>query len=177
MTLVAHRSLASNPENRRFALIIVAICSFVLLLICGILWRYWFGPRQMFVAIARGDTAEAQSLLRYGVSPNTDVFLIGGLMHCAAARGKIQIMEIMYRSGADIDRIDGWGDTPAHSAVESDQLASLRWLIAHGANPSRTNRNGLTVGQCVTNKLPEAKWNEFLAAIQGQPSNSGNRKE
>jgi hypothetical protein len=121
--------LKNNSKNWRVALAIAAISSFVVLLICGMLWRYWFGPRQMLVAITRGDTVTAQRLMRFGVSPNCDVFLIGGLMQCAAARGQIQMMEILSKSGGDINRIDGWGDTPAHNAVESDQLASFRWLI------------------------------------------------
>jgi len=166
MTGAPNRELKNSAKNWRAALIVLAVCSLVVLLICGVLWRYWFGPRQMLVAIATEDSVKAQRLMHLGVSPNADVFLIGGLMNCAAARGRTQMMDIMYRAGADVNRIDGDGGTPAHDAVECKKLDSLKWLIAHGADSTRTNRYGFTVAQFVTNQIEEPQQEEFLSALK-----------
>lgn len=164
MTAVAYRPLIRNPNKQRQVAIAI-ICLFVALLIGG-LWRHWVGPHYMLNAVGRGDVSKAKLLAHLQVDPNADVFLIGGLMHCAAAAGQTQIMEILQHAGADLNRIDGNGATPAHVAVKFGQLNSLQWLIGHGADTSRTNRHGLTVAQSVTNDVPEPKQEEFLSVIR-----------
>jgi hypothetical protein len=109
------------------------------------------------------------------VNPNGDVFLIGGLMHCAAADGQTEIMGILQNWGGDVNGIDGWGGTPAHAAVKCKQLKSLRWLLAHGADPSITNRHGLSVGQFVTNEITGPESEEFLSVINGKTRSSESR--
>ena len=107
------------------------------------------------------------ALLTYlGVHPDDDIFLVGGLMHCAAANGNTQAMAKLLELGANLNRLDDNGATPAYAAVFGRQIDSLRWLLAHGANPSIKDRNGLSLAEYVTNHVSEPEQEEFLSVIR-----------
>ena len=161
-----------NSRLRYRSLIVpLTVWLFAVLLLCGLAWRLWIGPHYMLAAIDRGDASKVKLLVRLRVNPNADVFLQGGLMHCAAANGRTQIMEILQNAGGDVNRIDGYGVPPAEVAVYSGDLASLRWLLAHGANASIKDRNGNTITYYITNFVAEPQRENFFSAIKTTPPN------
>lgn len=116
---------------------------------------------------------KAALLTDLGVRPDSDIIFVGGLMQCAAAKGETQAMAKLLELGANVNRLDGNGATPAHAAIFGHQLESFRWLLAHGADPSMRDRNGLTVIQYLTNNIPEPEQEEFLSVITA----ASNRQE
>jgi hypothetical protein len=110
----------------------------ILLLIgvgCWLAWRFLYGPGDLLEAAERGEMRKAALLTHLGVRPDSDIFLVGGLMHCAAAKGETQAMARLLELGANVNRLDGIGATPAHAAVFGRNLESFRWLFARGADP------------------------------------------
>lgn len=152
---------------RRFLPVIVTVL-LVLLLFCGLLWHFVIGPNCMLSAIERGDVRRIGLLGHLGVNPNSDVWMVGGLMHCASEAGKVGAMAKLQELGANVNRLDGYGGTPADAAVEGDQVRALRWLLAHGADPTITNRDGYTVAEYITNQIgmSEAQKKEFLSLVK-----------
>lgn len=122
----------------------------------------------MLSAIERGNARRIGLLGHLGVNPNSDVLMIGGLMQCAAAAGQVGAMAKLQELGADVNRLDEYGATPAHVAVWGDQVQALRWLLAHGADPSITNRDGFTVTEYVTNQIgmSESQKAELLSVLK-----------
>lgn len=98
-------------------------------------------------------------------------------MQCAAAKGGTQGMANLLLLGANVNRIDGMGGTPAHAAVSGHQIESLRWLLAHGADPSIRDRHGLTLLECVTNTVSGPEQEEFLSAVTAAPNQQGKSRE
>jgi hypothetical protein len=76
-------------------------------------WLTFFGPRLMLQAIATEDLSRITLIVRSGIDPNSDIFLVGGYLHCAAARGSVSSMAQLIALGADINRVDGYGMTPS----------------------------------------------------------------
>jgi ankyrin repeat protein len=116
---------------------------------------------------------KAALLNHLGVHPDSDIFLVGGLMQCAAAKGETQVMAKLVELGANPNRLDGTGSTPAHAAVFGCQVESLRWLLAHGADPSVRDRDGRTVAEYVTNHVPEPKQEQFLLLLKTTSNQQG----
>lgn len=151
----------------RFLPVIVTVL-LVLLLFCGLLWHFVIGPNCMLSAIERGDVRRIGLLGHLGVNPNSDVWMVGGLMHCASEAGKVGAMAKLQELGANVNRLDGYGGTPADAAVEGNQVQALQWLLAHGADSSITNRDGYTVAEYVTNQIgmSEAQKKELLSVLK-----------
>lgn len=63
-------------------------------------------------------------------------------MHAAASYAHLELLEYLLSIGGDINLKDDDGDSPLY-VVESVEMA--RWMVAHGADPSLTNDEGLTV--------------------------------
>jgi ankyrin repeat protein len=120
----------------------------------------------MIAAIQRGDLQKIGIFARLGIRPDSDAFLVGGFMHCAAASGQTQVMAKLQDLGASVDRLDGYGVTPLHVAVHSHRIESLRWLLAHGADPSLKDRNGRTAADYVSSDVPEQQREEFVSALK-----------
>ena len=131
-----------NPRKRLY----IWIGASLLIVVTGlyIFWRTSVGPRMMLDAIASEDTNRMTWIARSGIDPNSDVFLIGGLLHCAAARGANKSMEHLAALGADIDRLDGYGMTPMMVSVKMGSPEAYRWLVSNGANAKLLSRDGKT---------------------------------
>ena len=147
----------------------VAAC-LLLTLAVGCVWRFVVGPSRMVAAIQRGDGQRIGLFARLGIRPNSDAFLVGGFMHCAAASGQTGAMAKLQDLGASVNRLDGYGVTPLHVAVHSCRIESLRWLLAHGADSSIRDRDGRTVAEYVSADVPEQQRREFVSALN-QASN------
>ena len=129
-------------------------------------WHFSLGPRQMIAAIQHGDIQKISRLSNLSIRPNSDAFLVGGFMHCAAASGQIQSMSQLYYLGASVDRLDGYGVTPLHVAVRLQQIEAIRWLISHGANPSIKDREGRTAADCIPNDLSTQQKEIFMMELK-----------
>lgn len=63
----------------------------------------------------------------------------------AARAGNLEIVELLVKSGASVDRTDeyaGW--TPLMQAANQRHAAVVRYLLNHGANPNAVTRTGKT---------------------------------
>ena len=154
--------------TRRIRFAVVA--GVLLALVAGFVWRFAVAPGRMIAAIQRGDLQKIDIFAHVGIRPDSDAFLVGGFMHCAAASGQTQAMVKLHDLGASVNRLDGYGVTPMHVAIRSHRIESLRWLLAHGADPSIRDRNGRTAADYVSSEVPEQQREEFVSALK-QTSN------
>lgn len=85
-------------------------------------------------------------------------------MHAAASYAHLELLEYLLSIGGDINLRDDDGDSPLY-VVESVETA--RWMVGHGADPSLTNDEGLTVRSIPTyqsaldvqiHSYPESSW-------------------
>jgi hypothetical protein len=134
------------------------------------MWRFVVGPARMVAVIQRGDAKKVGIFARLGIRADSDAFLVGGFMHCAAADGQTPVMAQLQDLGANVNRLDGYGVTPVHAAVRFHRIESLRWLIAHGADPSIRDRDGRTAADYVSTDVPEQQREDFVSALK-QTSN------
>lgn len=108
------------------------------------------------LAIAAGRPAMVRSLLEHGADPDADDALGTAISHeqdeiahllldrkpkalaaqnaldNAAGKGRIDYLQRLVQLGADLNASDG---AALRDAAANAQLATLRWLIAQGANP------------------------------------------
>jgi hypothetical protein len=124
----------------------------------------------MVAAIKRGDVKKVALFARLGIRPDSDAFLIGGFMHCATASGQTLVMAKLQDLGAGLNRLDGYGVAPVHVAVRSHRIEALRWLMAHGADPTIRDRDGRTAADYVSTDVPEQQREDFIGALK-QTSN------
>jgi ankyrin repeat protein len=86
--------------------------------------------RDLLDAIEAKHTIVASQLIASGVNVNcTPSPLIR-----AASSGAVDIVTLLLDAGADIDAIDEHHKTACHAAIRSRELATLKLLIARGAN-------------------------------------------
>jgi len=99
-------------------------------------------------ACLAGDERSVEILLSRGADPDGwkdwETDSIGGRygdefsspMALAASRGHVAIIELLLKSGANIDQKEGEGDTPLSVAIWSGQKESVSVLIERGADPT-----------------------------------------
>ena len=94
---------------------------------------------QMFSEAAdQAEFTKARILLFLGADINYQTGS-GSVMHSAAASGRIDIMEFMYKHGAKVDAPVKFGVTPLYMAREAHQTDAEGWLLGHGANPDTSH--------------------------------------
>src|SRR5579862_2797220 len=123
-------SIAARCMTTRLIVRYTMVACVVLTIIAVLYWRCVLASGQMINAIQHGNVQRISTLASLGVRPNSDAFLIGGFMHCAAASGQTQSMARLRDLGASVNRLDGYGETPLHAAVIYHQIESFRWLLA-----------------------------------------------
>lgn len=65
------------------------------------------------------------------------------LMFFAALSDNTDIAQTLYDAGADVNAGEG-GNTPLHGAAVFGRMNTLRWLLAHDANPYAIDYDGKT---------------------------------
>lgn len=95
-------------------------------------------------AVANGDTAEVESLLDEGVSPNSKADDGKTLLMLAAYLGHTDIVELLIDKGADVNGKDQNGKTALIYAVEKGNLEIVKLLLENGADPNIADNNGKT---------------------------------
>lgn len=96
---------------------------------------FWGAPCEMF-----------ECLLEHGI-----VIARSDAQRAAARRGRVDVLEVLLRHGADLDERfernaifpDG---TALHAAVAAGQMPAVKWLVANGADTTLRNSDGATPG-------------------------------
>ena len=89
--------------------------------------------------IERGDLALARAWLDAGLAPDFEGRVIGTGVMIGAWEGNIPMMELFVARGADINRVNSFGEQALLHAAWKGHLEAVRWLVEHGA---RLNRQG-----------------------------------
>ena len=63
------------------------------------------------------------------------------LLHLAASRGFVRVVEVLLDSGAAISAIDRWRQTPLHLACKNGHVAMAKLLVERGANINAKTRD------------------------------------
>lgn len=97
-------------------------------------------PMRFSVALELGDIKRAAAWLEAGLDPNFEGALIGTGLMIGAWEGNLALMELFHRHGADIDYVNRHGETALMLAAWKNRPHAVRWLLAHGAQPNRPER-------------------------------------
>jgi ankyrin repeat protein len=99
----------------------------------------YLGSRWILHAIGAGSTEAVRWMVERGVE--LDFLGLDGYtpVHSVLERARVdrlELLELLLRAGAPVNRkgVNDW--TPAHKAAASDDVAALRVLVAHGADLS-----------------------------------------
>lgn len=95
------------------------------------------GPYQLIEAIGRGDLAAVRAELEAGTDPDAFASDMATRypVYLAARAGDAGMLELLVKSGADIDRRDGNGDRPLDWAARYGETEIARLLLAAGSRP------------------------------------------
>lgn len=78
---------------------------------------------------------------------------------CAAVAGKVKVVEVLVKYGADVNSVSDTGSTPVRSACFMTHLDIVKLLVHHRADIQRPNYNG---GTCLINSVQSVELCEFL---------------
>ena len=78
---------------------------------------------------------------------------------CASVAGKVKVVEVLVRHGADVNSVSDTGSTPVRSACFMTHLDIVKLLVGSGADIQRPNYNG---GTCLINSVQSVELCEFL---------------
>jgi ankyrin repeat protein len=102
----------------------------------------------MLVAVLAGDASTVAELL--DADPQLANLADRGpdrfsVLHLAARRGYLAVVELLLTAGAAVNRWDHDGTTPLHQAALGGHLEVARALLAAGANTLATTNGGHSV--------------------------------
>lgn len=97
-------------------------------------------PVAFGIAMELGDAAKARQWLDEGLPPNFIADRIGTGLMIAAWEGNIPLMEVFVQRGADVNYVAPSGEQALQMAAWKGQMEAVKWLLAHGAAPSRNGR-------------------------------------
>lgn len=100
-------------------------------------------PIRFSVAIEQGNLALAREWLEDGLAPDFEGKVIGTGVMIGAWYGNVAMMELFVARGADINKINGFGEQALQHAAWQGRLEAVRWLVERGA---RVNREGMEWG-------------------------------
>jgi ankyrin repeat protein len=69
----------------------------------------------------------------------------GSPLHEACDNGNLALAKLLVLNGADVNRINGLGETPIFLAAQNGHWEIAGWLVQSGARPSATNNLGNTI--------------------------------
>ncbi|XP_018573079.1 protein fem-1 homolog C [Anoplophora glabripennis] len=131
--------------------------------------RIKVGCTPLFIACKKGQTEIVDYLISvcradieqkglYEVQEDRSTHVVTPLW-CAAVSGKLSVVEILLKHGADINAVSDTGSTPVRSACFMTHFEIVKYLVEHGADINRPNYNG---GTCLINSVQSASLCEFL---------------
>jgi ankyrin repeat protein len=112
-------------------------------------------------AVLHGDLPEAEAALRSGASPDMKDPLGYAPLHLAAARGHVQMVQLLLTAGADpLLPETRTGAGPLHKAAQGGSVGVARLLLDHGAHiDQRAPLHGHT-------PLIDAVWHKHLPMVE-----------
>lgn len=97
-------------------------------------------PVRFSVVLEVGNVRQATAWLDAGLDPDFEGSLIGTGLMIGAWEGNIALMELFHARGADIHRVNRFGETALMLAAWKNRRAAMQWLLEHGARPNRPER-------------------------------------
>ena len=127
------------------------------------------GCSPLFIACKRGNVEIVEYLVsvckakvevrgQYEVQDDRTVHTVTPLW-CAAVAGKLKVVEVLVKYGADVNSVSDTGSTPVRSACFMTHLDIVRLLVENHADIQRPNYNG---GTCLINSVQSVELCEFL---------------
>ena len=125
----------------------------------------------LYRAMKRGAVEPLLTYLRGGGDPNLRYREHGStLLHAAAGRGTLELVEALLAAGADIDALQVQGFTPLASAAHGGHLKCMRRLLAAGASAScRPLGTGL-LESLVYARVKSQTVRSLLSGLGGEPA-------
>jgi hypothetical protein len=96
----------------------------------------WSSARTGNLEAVKKALGNQPSLFTYETSGGINLF------QAACHSGNLELIRFFYENQADINAPDGWGESPLIHAIRSGSAESVTYLLAHGANPNATSKNG-----------------------------------
>lgn len=90
-------------------------------------------PTSFTNSMELGDISQAEAWLAAGLPPDFMGSRIGSGLMIAAWEGNLRLMEVFLARGADINRLNGNGESALALAALRGQKEAVKWLIEHGA--------------------------------------------
>ncbi len=110
-----------------------------------------YGLTALHYAVRGGKLPVIRLLLERGASVNAlDKDGLTPLLHLSRTRSKadpIPVMELLAASGANLNARDETQGTLLMYFARQGKAEAVRWLVAHGADPSARNRSGKTAAE------------------------------
>ena len=97
-------------------------------------------PQRFSVVLELNDVKQAKVWLDMGLDPNFEGHTIGTGLMIGAWEGNIPMMELFLSRGADIHRINRFGETALMLAAWKNRREAMQWLLQRGARPNRADR-------------------------------------
>ena len=97
------------------------------------------GSTALEYAVLTGRSAIVRLLLAAGADTNRRYRYDQTVLHIAAARGFLPILELLVNPHASLNPVDANGNTPLDEAVLHDHAEAVRFLLAHGADVHYTH--------------------------------------
>ncbi|CAN5270934.1 hypothetical protein BH10PSE15_BH10PSE15_14220 [soil metagenome] len=95
------------------------------------------GEGAIHIVVKRGDIAYLNYLLASSADPNLRDNKGETAMLIAAGNGRSDILEILKKAGANVNLANTSGETPLIRAVQHRDMATVRTLLAQGADPDQ----------------------------------------
>lgn len=97
-------------------------------------------PTAFVTQMELGDLRQAEAWLDAGLPPDFMGSRIGSGLMIGAWEGKIDLMRVFISRGADINAVNGNGETALVLAAWRGQLEAVKWLIERGARINMPDR-------------------------------------
>lgn len=98
-------------------------------------------PVAFAVAMELGDLAKARTWLDQGMAPDFMGSRIGSGLMIGAWEGNLELMELFFARGANLDQLNASGESALALAAWRGKPAAVQWLLEHGARVNAPDRH------------------------------------